>query len=91
MTEQMIKRFGPSWVPRTVIAMISLLIVMFGVGTLFNGNSGFYNSWGVVVFAPVGIIVGSLGIIIALKPESAAQASKKKSRFRGWPKGRARH
>ena len=88
----MIKMFGPSWVPRAILALISLVIVMFGAATLFNGKIDYYNLWGGIVFAPIAIIIGSLGLIIAaLKPKIFAQPPKKKSRFRGWPKGRARY
>jgi hypothetical protein len=88
----MIKTFGPSWMPRAILALISLVIVMFGAGTLFNGKIDYYNSWGGIVFAPIAIIIGSLGLIIAaLKPKILVQPPKRKSRFRGWPKGRARY
>jgi membrane-bound ClpP family serine protease len=66
----MIKMFGPSWVPRAILALISLVIVMFGAATLFNGKIDYYNLWGGIVFAPIAIIIGSLGLIIAaLKPK----------------------
>jgi hypothetical protein len=88
----MIKTFGPSWVPRAILALISLVIVMFGAATLFHGKIDYDNSWGGIVFAPTSIIIGSIGLIIAaLKPKSFAPPPKKKSRFRGWPKGRARY
>ena len=88
----MIKGFGPSWVPRTIIATISLVIVLFGVATLFNEKLTYYNSWSGIVFAPIAIIIGALGLIIAIfKSKVLAQPPKKKSRFRGWPKGRARY
>jgi hypothetical protein len=88
----MIKEFGPSWVPRVIIALISLVIVMFGAATFFHGGIDYPNSWGGVVFAPFAIVIGSLGLIVAtLKPKVFAQTPKKKSRFRGWPKGRPRY
>jgi hypothetical protein len=69
-----------------------LVIVLFGVATLFNEKLTYYNSWSGIVFAPIAIIIGALGLIIAIfKSKVLAQPPKKKSRFRGWPKGRARY
>jgi hypothetical protein len=42
----MIKTFGPPWVRRAFLALISFLIVMLGVGTLFHGKIEYYNWWG---------------------------------------------
>jgi membrane-bound ClpP family serine protease len=88
----MIKNFGSSWVPRTVLGLISLAIFIFGAATLFNGETSYYSSWGGIVFAPVAIIIGLLGlIIVAFKQKVFAPSPKKKSRFRGWPRGRPRY
>jgi hypothetical protein len=88
----MIKTFGPPWVRRTILALISFLIVMLGAATLFHGKIEYYNWWSGIVFAPFAIIIGSLGLAIAaLKPKIVLETTKKKSRFRGWPKGRRRY
>jgi hypothetical protein len=87
----MIKTFGASWVGRTLLALISFLIVMLGVATLFQGKIEYYNWWGGIVFAPFAIMIGFLGLVIAaFKPKIFVETAKKKSRFRGWPKGRSR-
>ena len=89
---EMIKTFGPPWVRRAFLALISLLIVMLGVGTLFHGEIEYHNWWGGIVFAPFAIVIGSLGLLIAaFRPNVFLETSKKKSRFRGWPKGRSRY
>jgi membrane-bound ClpP family serine protease len=88
----MIKTFGSSWVPRTVLGLVSLVIVIFGAAGLFNRETSYYSSWGGIVFSPVAIIIGLLGLIIAaFKQEVFAPPTKKKSRFRGWPTGRPRY
>jgi hypothetical protein len=88
----MIKTLGPPWIPRVVLALLSLGIVIFGAASFFNGETAYFNSRGGIVFAPVAIITGVLGLIIAVfKPFVFAKPPKKKSRFRGWPKGRARY
>jgi hypothetical protein len=90
--EKMIKTFGSSWVPRIILGLISLMIFIFGAATLFNGEKNFYSSWGRIAFAPVAIIIGLLGLIIAaFKHEVFVPPPKKKSRFRGWPRGRPRY
>jgi uncharacterized membrane protein YfcA len=87
----MIKTFGSPWVRRTILAVISLLIVMLGAASLLHGKTDYYNWWGGVVFAPFAIIIGSLGLVIAaFKPKVFLEAPKKKGRIRGWPTGRAR-
>lgn len=87
----MIKTFGPPWVRRTILALISFFIVMLGAATLFHGKLEYYNWWGGIIFAPFAIIIGSLGLVIAaFKPTVFEETVKKKSRFRGWPKGRSR-
>jgi uncharacterized membrane protein len=48
----MIKTFGPPRVRRTLLALISFLIVMLGVATLFHGKIEYYNGWGGIIFAP---------------------------------------
>jgi uncharacterized membrane protein len=66
----MIKTFGPPWLRRTILALISFLIVMLGAATLFHSRIEYYNRWGGIVFAPFAIIIGSLGLVIAaFKPE----------------------
>jgi hypothetical protein len=88
----MIKTLGPPWIPRIVLALLSLVIVIFGVASFFNGGTAYFNSRAGIVFAPVAIIIGVLGLIVAVcKPFVFANPPKKKSRFRGWPKGRARY
>jgi hypothetical protein len=54
----LIKAFGPSWVPRVIITLISLVIVMFGAATLFHGEIDYSSAWGGVVFAPIAIAIG---------------------------------
>jgi hypothetical protein len=88
----MIKTFGPPWVRRTILALISFLIVMLGAATLFHGKLEYYNWWGGIIFAPFAIIIGSLGLVIAaFKPKVFEETAERKSRFRGWPKGRSRY
>ena len=89
--EAMIRTFGPPWVQRTILASISLLIIMLGIATLLHGKIEYSNWWGGIVFAPFAIIIGSLGLLIAaFKPTVFLQTEKKKRRFRGWPRGRVR-
>jgi hypothetical protein len=88
----MMKKFGSQRAARIAVGLICLLILMFGVGTLLQGNIGFRNWWGGVVFAPFAIIVGGLGLFIAgFRPEFFSGTTKKKSRIRGWPTGRSRY
>ncbi len=88
----MIKTLGPAWVRRTILALISFLVVMLGTATLFHGKLEYYNWWGGMIFAPFAIVIGSLGLAIAVsKPNVFEETAKKKSRFRGWPKGRSRY
>jgi hypothetical protein len=47
----MIKMFGPPWVRRTILALISFLIVIVGASTLFPGKLEYYNWWGGLIFA----------------------------------------
>jgi hypothetical protein len=69
------------------------LIILFGAGSLFRGHIGYRNWWGGVVFAPFAIIIGTLCLFIAgFRPKLFSNtSSKKKSRIRGWPTGRARY
>jgi hypothetical protein len=75
---------------RIGFGIISLLIVILGAGTLFQGHLQYSNWWGGIVFAPFAIIVGlSCLFIAAFRPKFFAPP-KKKSRIRGWPTGRSR-
>ncbi len=77
---------------RIAMAVICFVILVLGVGTLFQGNIGYRNWWGGVVFAPFATIVGGLGLFIAgFRPKFFSDTAKKKSRIRGWPTGRARY
>jgi hypothetical protein len=88
----MMKKFGSPRAARIAVALICLLILVLGVGTLFQGNIGYRNWWGGVVFAPFAIIVGGLGLFVAgFRPKFFSSTAKKKSRIRGWPTGRARY
>ena len=64
---------------------------MLGVGTLFQGHMGYRNWWGGAVFVPVAIVLGGLGLFAAVFMRDAFSETKKKSRIRGWPTGRARY
>jgi uncharacterized membrane protein len=76
----MIKMFGPPWVRRTILALISFLIVMLGAATLFHGKLEYYNWWGGIIFAPFAIIIGSLGLVIAaFKPNVFEETARKKA------------
>jgi hypothetical protein len=52
-----------------ILGRTSLVIFIFGAATLFNGEKISTAPWGGIVFAPVAIIVGLLGLIIAATEE----------------------
>jgi hypothetical protein len=88
----MMKKLGSPRAARIAVGLGCFLILMLGMGTLFQGNVGYRNWWGGVVFAPFAILVGGLGLFIAgFKPKFFSGPDKKKSRIRGWPTGRARY
>src|SRR5437899_10546629 len=88
----MMKNLGSPRTARIAVGLVCFLILMLGVGTLFQGNVGYRNWWGGVVFAPFAIFVGGLGLFIAgFRPKFFSGPDKKKSRIRGWPTGRARY
>jgi hypothetical protein len=88
----MMKKFGSPRTARIAMAFVCLLILILGAATLFQGNIGYRNWWGGVVFAPFAIIVGGLGLFIAgFRPKFFSGTAKEKSRIRGWPTGRARY
>jgi hypothetical protein len=59
------KKLGSPRASRVAFALFCFLIFMFGVSTLFQGNMGYRNWWGGVVFAPFAILIGVLGLFIA--------------------------
>jgi hypothetical protein len=89
----MMKKLGSPRAGRTAFTVFSLVIILFGAGSLFRGHIGYRNWWGGVVFAPFAIIIGTLCLFIAgFRPKLFSNtSSKKKSRIRGWPTGRARY
>src|SRR5437899_3537113 len=89
----MMKNLGSPRAARIAVGLVCFLILMLGVGTLFQGNVGYRNWWGGVVFAPFAIFVGGLGLFYraGFRPKFFSGPDKKKSRIRGWPTGRARY
>jgi hypothetical protein len=79
------KIFGSDRLGRIAIALTSFLILMLGVGSLFQGKIGYWNWWGGVVFAPYAILIGALGLFIAGFRSKAflRKEPKTKSRIRG--------
>src|SRR6266566_1694229 len=61
----MMKNLGSPRAARIAVGLVCFLILMLGVCTLFQGNVGYRNWWGGVVFAPFAIFVGGLGLFIA--------------------------
>jgi hypothetical protein len=84
----MMRTLGSPKVGRILIAIICVAIILIGVGNLLNGRLEYRNYKGLHVFAPFAILVGSLGLIAALRPKSASAEAKKGRRIRGWPTGR---
>jgi hypothetical protein len=88
----MMKKLGSPRAGRIAFSLFSLLIILFGAGSLFQGHTGYRNWFGGVVFAPFAIIVGVLCLfIVGFRPKFFSNTAKKKSRIRGWPTGRARY
>jgi len=88
----MMKGLGSPQGGRIALAVVCIVILLLGVGTFFQGNIGYRNWWGGVVFAPFAIIVGGLGLFVAgFRPKFFSGTAKKRSRIRGWPTGRARY
>src|SRR5271170_2371485 len=61
----MMKGLGSPQGGRIALAVVCIVILLLGVGTFFQGNIGYRNWWGGVVFAPFAIIVGGLGLFVA--------------------------
>ena len=89
----MMKKFGSPRAGRIAFALVCFLILTLGVGTLFQGNIGYRNWWGGVVFAPFAVLIGALGLFVAgVRPRLfSGTDTKTKSRIRGWPTGQARY
>jgi hypothetical protein len=88
----MMKKFGSPRAGRIAFTIFSLLIILLGAGSLFQGQIGYRNWFGGVVFGPFAIIVGMLCLfIVVFRPKFFSNAAKKKGRIRGWPTGRARY
>ena len=51
---------------RLAFAGAGALIALLGIMTLANGNLHYANWWGGAVFAPFAILVGALGVAVAL-------------------------
>jgi hypothetical protein len=75
---------------RLYLALGSVLVVVIGAGTMVRGGTNYLNWWGGLVFAPAAILIGALGLFIAIFRPGAAEPANKKSRIRGWPVGRRR-
>jgi hypothetical protein len=88
----MMKKLGSPRAGRIAFSLGCFLILLLGVGTLLQGNMGYRNWWGGVVFAPFAILIGVLGLfIVGFKPKLfSGTDTRTKSRIRGWPTGRAR-
>jgi hypothetical protein len=83
---------GSYGVQHVVFGVISFVIVLFGVGHLLRGQLGYQNWWGGFVFAPLAIMIGIAGLLIAgFSPKVFLRKKKKRGRIRGWPTGRARY
>lgn len=77
---------------RVLLILISLLIVLLGVGSLLRGDPNYLNWWGGLVFAPIAIVIGLAGLMIGLFGSmTLADKENKRSRIRGWPTGHARY
>jgi hypothetical protein len=69
-----------------LLALISLIIFLLGVGTLFSGGLHYPNWWGGLVFAPFAILIGTAGLLIAaFAPMALRKAIKREAGFAGGP------
>ena len=73
----MMRVFRSSKANRVVFAVICLMIVLTGAGNLLQGRLGYQNYKGFSVFAPFAILVGALGLALAvLRPHSSSRETK---------------
>jgi uncharacterized membrane protein len=49
-----------------IFALLALCIIFAGIVALLNGDLGYGNYWGGLVFAPMGIVIGILFLYIVL-------------------------
>ncbi len=62
----MMKAFQSAKLNRVVFAVICLMIVLTGAGNLLQGRLDYQNYKGFSVFAPFAVLVGTLGLVLAI-------------------------
>jgi hypothetical protein len=62
----MMKAFRSPTINRVLFGLICLIVVLTGAGNLLQGRLGYQNYKGFSVFAPFAILVGALGLVIAI-------------------------
>jgi hypothetical protein len=73
----MMRAFRSPILKRVVFAVICLMVVLTGAGNMVQGRMDYQNYKGFSVFAPFGILVGALGLILAIwRPAFFAPAQK---------------
>jgi hypothetical protein len=73
---------------RVVFAVICLLIVLTGAGNLLKGHLDYRNYKGFYVFAPFAVLVGCLGLVLAIwRPKLFADQAKRRGRVGTRPTG----
>jgi hypothetical protein len=77
---------------RFLVGLASGIVFSLGMGHLLLGHLEYQNWWGSYVFAPFAIVVGALGLFVAIFAKPAPTMNTlRRSRIRGWPTGRARY
>jgi hypothetical protein len=51
---------------KVFLILISIILILFGIGKLLKGDLNYSNYWGGVVFAPIAIIIGIILIFVVL-------------------------
>jgi hypothetical protein len=59
------KRLKP--VQQVVLGLLGLMVLGWGVLTLFGGRLHYSNVWGGMMFAPFALLIGILVIVMAIK------------------------
>jgi hypothetical protein len=80
----------PRWLQRVIFAFLGLLVMLTGAGIMLQTGTGDRDWWVKIRFAPILIVIGAVAVIGAFRT-ATTQKTKKKSRIRGWPTGRAKY
>jgi uncharacterized membrane protein len=51
---------------RVVVGLIFIGIILIGFKHIFAGNLNYSNYWGGIVFTPIAILIGILGLVIVV-------------------------